>query len=236
MLQNVSADGAHPGHERSRWRSGSCPGLSQRTPRRQVRAILRRPSWRRRPMGGFLPEVRNGGSTCRGEEVWAVRVASSAPPPNEVSQYVTVHVEDVDGYFEHARQCGARILKSPTDMPFGGAAIHRGGHLGSPLDVFLIHRRRLPPRHGVHASRAPNLQSLLQRRRNSGFRMSLLPVCAGLGLSVRPTWDHRRAPRRPKLERDPGEPGNDAALLKAPRPSSWGRLLALPGGRSRKNP
>jgi uncharacterized glyoxalase superfamily protein PhnB len=27
--------------------------------------------------------------------------------------------EDVDGHFEHARQRGAKILKSPTDMPFG---------------------------------------------------------------------------------------------------------------------
>ena len=41
------------------------------------------------------------------------------PRPNEVSQYVHVHVEDVDEHFEHARQRGARILKSPTDMPFG---------------------------------------------------------------------------------------------------------------------
>ena len=41
------------------------------------------------------------------------------PRPNEVSQYVTVHVENVDQHFEHTRQCGARILKPPTDMPFG---------------------------------------------------------------------------------------------------------------------
>src|SRR5262245_10306501 len=41
------------------------------------------------------------------------------PRPNEVSQYVTVHVEDVDEHFEHARQSGARIVKPPTDMPFG---------------------------------------------------------------------------------------------------------------------
>jgi uncharacterized glyoxalase superfamily protein PhnB len=41
------------------------------------------------------------------------------PRPNEVSQYVTVHVDNVDEHFEHARQCGARILKSPADMPFG---------------------------------------------------------------------------------------------------------------------
>lgn len=41
------------------------------------------------------------------------------PRPNEVSQYVIVHVEDVDEHFEHARQRGARVLKSPADMPFG---------------------------------------------------------------------------------------------------------------------
>ena len=41
------------------------------------------------------------------------------PRPNEVSQYVTVHVEDVDEHFEHARRSGARIVKSPADMPFG---------------------------------------------------------------------------------------------------------------------
>ncbi len=41
------------------------------------------------------------------------------PRPNEVSQYVTVHVENVNAHFEHARQCGAQILKAPTDMPFG---------------------------------------------------------------------------------------------------------------------
>jgi uncharacterized glyoxalase superfamily protein PhnB len=41
------------------------------------------------------------------------------PRPNEVSQYVTVLVENVDKHFEHTRQCGARILKSPADMPFG---------------------------------------------------------------------------------------------------------------------
>lgn len=41
------------------------------------------------------------------------------PRPNEVSQYVVVHVEDVDRHFERAKQRGARILKPPADMPFG---------------------------------------------------------------------------------------------------------------------
>jgi uncharacterized glyoxalase superfamily protein PhnB len=42
-----------------------------------------------------------------------------SPRPNEISQYVTVRVDDLDEHFERARQRGARILKSPTDMPFG---------------------------------------------------------------------------------------------------------------------
>jgi uncharacterized glyoxalase superfamily protein PhnB len=41
------------------------------------------------------------------------------PRANEINQYVLVHVDDVDKHFEHARQCGARILQSPADMPFG---------------------------------------------------------------------------------------------------------------------
>lgn len=41
------------------------------------------------------------------------------PHPGEVNQYVVVHVENVDEHFEHSRQAGARILKTPADMPFG---------------------------------------------------------------------------------------------------------------------
>jgi uncharacterized glyoxalase superfamily protein PhnB len=41
------------------------------------------------------------------------------PRAGDVSQYVVVHVADVDGHFEHARRSGARIMKSPADMPFG---------------------------------------------------------------------------------------------------------------------
>jgi uncharacterized glyoxalase superfamily protein PhnB len=53
------------------------------------------------------------------------------PRPNEVNQYVVVHVEDVDRHYERARQLGARILKVPTDMPFGErqyTAEDLGGH------------------------------------------------------------------------------------------------------------
>jgi uncharacterized glyoxalase superfamily protein PhnB len=53
------------------------------------------------------------------------------PRPNEVNQYVVVHVEDVDRHYERARQRGARVLKAPTDMPFGErqyTAEDPGGH------------------------------------------------------------------------------------------------------------
>ncbi len=42
-----------------------------------------------------------------------------APRSGEVSQYVTVHVENADEHFERARRLGAKILKAPADMPFG---------------------------------------------------------------------------------------------------------------------
>lgn len=53
------------------------------------------------------------------------------PRPDEVTQYVTIHVEDVDRHFEHAKASGARIVKPPADMPFGErqyTAEDPGGH------------------------------------------------------------------------------------------------------------
>lgn len=53
------------------------------------------------------------------------------PHPDEVNQYVIVHVDDVDQHFERAQRCGARILKSPADMPFGErqyTVVDPGGH------------------------------------------------------------------------------------------------------------
>jgi uncharacterized glyoxalase superfamily protein PhnB len=53
------------------------------------------------------------------------------PRPNEVNQYVIVHVEDVNRHFEHATQFGARIVQPLTDMPFGErvySAEDPGGH------------------------------------------------------------------------------------------------------------
>jgi uncharacterized glyoxalase superfamily protein PhnB len=42
-----------------------------------------------------------------------------APRTGEINQYVVVHVDDVDAHFQNARQRGARILKTPANMPFG---------------------------------------------------------------------------------------------------------------------
>ena len=42
-----------------------------------------------------------------------------APRPAEVSQYVLVHVDDVDRHCQDAEQSGARVLKAPANMPFG---------------------------------------------------------------------------------------------------------------------
>jgi len=41
------------------------------------------------------------------------------PRPNEVSQTLSVHVEDVDCHYLHAKERGARILSPPTTCPFG---------------------------------------------------------------------------------------------------------------------
>jgi uncharacterized glyoxalase superfamily protein PhnB len=41
------------------------------------------------------------------------------PRRNEVTQYVHVHVDDVDRHFDQAKKFGARILESPTNKPFG---------------------------------------------------------------------------------------------------------------------
>ena len=45
-----------------------------------------------------------------------------SPRPGEVSQYVVVHLDDVDQHFEHARRCGARILK-PTLAAIDGRSL-----------------------------------------------------------------------------------------------------------------
>jgi uncharacterized glyoxalase superfamily protein PhnB len=51
--------------------------------------------------------------------------------PARVSHSVTVRTEHVDVHFEKARDCGARILQSPKDHPYGErqyTAVDLGGH------------------------------------------------------------------------------------------------------------
>ena len=52
------------------------------------------------------------------------------PRPNEVNQYVHVHVEEVDRHFEHAKQFDARIVEPPTDKPFGERQYTAEDHAG----------------------------------------------------------------------------------------------------------
>jgi uncharacterized glyoxalase superfamily protein PhnB len=52
-------------------------------------------------------------------------------PSSSVSQYVTIHVDDVDAHFERAKAYGARIVRPPTDQPFGErqyTTVDSGGH------------------------------------------------------------------------------------------------------------
>jgi len=85
--------------------------------------------WLRRAFG-FRERLRAAGHEGRivhaqlsiGDE--AVMIGASGaefrpPRTNEVNQYVLVHVEDVERHFEHAKRFGCKIVRPPTDMPFG---------------------------------------------------------------------------------------------------------------------
>ena len=54
-----------------------------------------------------------------------------APHGDEVSCYVSIHVDDVDAHCERATKHGARVDQAPHDMPFGErqyTALDPGGH------------------------------------------------------------------------------------------------------------
>lgn len=53
-----------------------------------------------------------------------------APDSSDVSAYVLVAVDDVDRHYEHAKQCGAHIVHSPNDMPFGERSYTAKDHAG----------------------------------------------------------------------------------------------------------
>jgi uncharacterized glyoxalase superfamily protein PhnB len=53
------------------------------------------------------------------------------PRSGEVSQYVIIHIDDVDNHFERSKRLGTRIIKAPANMPFGErqyTAEDIGGH------------------------------------------------------------------------------------------------------------
>jgi uncharacterized glyoxalase superfamily protein PhnB len=53
-----------------------------------------------------------------------------APHGTDVTAYVLVAVDDVDKHYQHAKQCGARIVNPPTDMPFGERVYTAQDHAG----------------------------------------------------------------------------------------------------------
>lgn len=77
------------------------------------------------------------------------------PRPNETSQYVHVHVEDVDEHFEHARRCGARILQAPADKPFGERQ-YTVEDLGGHRWTFSQSIADVAPKNGVPRQRGSN--------------------------------------------------------------------------------
>jgi uncharacterized glyoxalase superfamily protein PhnB len=59
-------------------------------------------------------------SVAEGAVMVGLRSGPFRPPrPDEVNQYVVVHVEDVDAHYERAKRFGVRVVEPPTDMPFG---------------------------------------------------------------------------------------------------------------------
>ena len=54
----------------------------------------------------------------------------SSAHDDRVSQYVLVHVADLDRHCSHAKECGARILQEPADMPFGERQYTAQDHAG----------------------------------------------------------------------------------------------------------
>ena len=79
---------------------------------------------------GFRERLRAPGPNARithaqlaigeGAVMLGLRGGPFTPPrPGEVSQYVLVHVGNLDQHYERAEAFGARIVNSPTDMPFG---------------------------------------------------------------------------------------------------------------------
>ncbi len=66
---------------------------------------------------GFKERLRIGNHRCQLSFGQSSVVAIERKEPG--ISYILMHVDDVDGYYERARQSGARIINPPADYPFG---------------------------------------------------------------------------------------------------------------------
>lgn len=66
---------------------------------------------------GFKERLRIGNHRCQLSFGQSSVVVIERKEPGISS--ILVHVDDVDGHYERAKQFGARIINPPTDYPFG---------------------------------------------------------------------------------------------------------------------
>jgi uncharacterized glyoxalase superfamily protein PhnB len=53
-----------------------------------------------------------------------------APQGDDVAAYVLIAVDNVDAHYARAKECGARIVSPPADMPFGERSYTARDHAG----------------------------------------------------------------------------------------------------------
>lgn len=66
---------------------------------------------------GFKERLRIGNHRCQLSFGGSSVVVIERKEPGISS--ILVHVDDVDGHYERAKQFGARVIRLPTDYPFG---------------------------------------------------------------------------------------------------------------------
>lgn len=66
---------------------------------------------------GFNERLRIGDHRCQLTFGEASLVVIERTEPG--ISFMMMHVDDVDGYYERAKQAGAQIIREPTDYPFG---------------------------------------------------------------------------------------------------------------------
>src|SRR5512138_96619 len=66
---------------------------------------------------GFQERLRIGNHRCQITFGQSSVVTIERKEPG--TSHILMHVENVDSYYERARQAGARIIRPPADYPFG---------------------------------------------------------------------------------------------------------------------